>query len=377
MNILIVNPYMAAGGTEERIKALASEFRKRGHKTSFLITGEPGVGRESPEFAVYQTTPAMSKTITRKIIERDKINIVQQHNYQGVGNGAILAAEQARIPSVYYAHDFCSICAKRFLADATDPNMKQCDLSNPRRCDSCVSAYDAYVHHQETAVLEHATLGIAPSQYFANTLEQAGPLKGKWKIVTPWINPYFHDFFWSGYCSNTLLFAGNLFPGKGIFTLVKALPAVAKEVPDVSLRIFAGGPFAPVVLEAKRLHVADRLQYSQPILSEQLVFEYVNAGCVCFPSRLPEAFGLVWAEAMNVGTPVICSSVGSIPELSQGRVPLVNPESVSDWSEAILTVLQDRQESVKVARENKTWATEQFSVEKAADSILKLYEGLL
>ena len=378
MNVLLVNPYyQPIGGTEQRIAALAAEFRKRGHKTSFLVHGEPGTGNAFPDFSVCTSTSNMSRIIARKIIERDKIDLVQQHNYQNVGNGAILAAKDKKIPSVYYAHDFCSICLRRFLADGTDPDVKPCNLTDPNRCSSCVDPYQGHVHRKETEVLQSASLGVAPSKFFIDILEAHNVLKDKWVKVTPWISSFYRDFFWSGYCSNTVMFAGNLTPGKGVFTLVKALPKILKEIPDATLRCFAGGDIAPVILEAKKLNVLNHLQLSQPVPTEKLVFEYINAGVVCFPSRLQEAFGLIWAEAMTVGAPVICSRIGSIPELSQGYIPLIEPGNVDAWSEAILTVLQDRQESVKLAKTNKAWAKTIFSVEEAANEIMKQYESLI
>ena len=373
MNVLICNPYLeAVGGTEQRILALAAEFRKRGHKTSFLVFGEPGSGHDYGDYTVYKTTSNMSRTIASKIIERDKIDIVQQHNYQNVGNGAILAAEHAKILSVYYAHDFCSICVRRFLFNGLSPDVEPCKCSDPYNPD--VGTYERHVLASETAILEHATLGIAPSQYFIDTLEAHDVLKGKWRKVTPWINPYFRDFFWSGYTANTILFCGNLTPGKGVYSLIRALPKILEEIPDVMLKCFAGGPPEGIVLESRKLKVGDHVQLFHPVPAEQLVFEYVNAGFVAFPSRLAEAFGLVWAEAMTVGAPVLCSAVGSIPELSEGKIPLL--QKPEDWAEAILTVFQDRQEAVKLAKENKVWAKETFNVEKAADQILKIYEEL-
>ena len=378
MNILIANPYLACGGTEERVLALASEFRNRGHKTSFLIYGEPGTVSENPDFTVYKTTANMSAVIAAKIIERDKVNLVQQHNWQQVGLGAIQAAKKAKLPAVYYAHDFCSICCRRFMADGMSEAATPCVAADPRKCELCAAPYNLYLLTREREILEQADVGVSPSDYFTATLEAHGVLKGRWRKVTPWISPLFRDLFWSGYTSNTILFAGNLTYGKGVHTLVKALPKVAKEIPDVQLRLAGGVAFHErVVLEARKLKVVERVFLLNVLPPKGLALEYVNAGVVCFPSNLPEAFGLVWAEAMTVGAPVVCSSVGSIPEYVRDYAPLVKPGDVDGWAEAILTIFQDRSEAVKLAEKAREYAEKTFSVERAADEILKIYEGLV
>lgn len=377
MNLLIVNPYMAAGGTEERVKALAAEMRKHGHKTVFLVHGEPAQGRDDGEYVICHTTDNMSRLVASKMIEKYKIDLVQQHNYQNVGLGALEAARRAKIPSVYWAHDFCSICCRRFLIDGMLPDVKPCQIADPRKCRECTSPYNVYLLEREQELLSKATIGITPSNYFTTVLEAHGVLKGRWHKVTPWINPAYRDLFWSGYCNRTIMFAGNYTPGKGVHTLIHALPRIVKEIPDIQLRLLGTMGQARVVLEARKEKVADRIWLHPAVgTAEQMAIEYVNAGVVCFPTRLAEAFGLIWAEAMTVGAPVICSKIGSIPEYLTGRVPLVDPYKPEDWAEAILTIFQDRKATSEHAEEQKKWASEEFAVERAYSDVMKIYEGV-
>lgn len=378
MNLLIVNPYLAAGGTEERIRALGNEYIKNGHKVSYLIHGEPGIGQRPKDRPVlYYTTANMSQRVAEEIIKVDSINLVQQHNYQYVGLGAILAAKKHGIPSVYYAHDFCSICMRRFMTDGTTHDSEICQIADPMKCQTCVTSYNLSIQLAEEEIIQQATIGISPSKYFTTTLEAHDILKGKWHQVTPWISPLYRDLVWSGTLNHSILFAGNLTPGKGIFTLIRALPKVLKEIPDVTLRLAAGGQKEPIVLEAQKLKVADHVLFLDVLPPERLAMEYVNAGVVCFPSRLPEAFGLVWAEAMTVGAPTIVSAVGSIPEYAAGHIPLLQPDDVDGWAEAILTIFQDRQTAVAVAEEAQRYAVETFSVERAYRDIIVIYEELI
>jgi glycosyltransferase involved in cell wall biosynthesis len=378
MNILISNPYQSsAGGTEERIRALGNEYLKHGHKITYMIHGEPGSGQRTKDFLVYRTTANMSQKIASEIIKADKIDLVQQHNYQYVGLGAIQAAKKYGIPSVYYAHDFCSICMRRFMTDGTAQDSELCQIADPMKCQTCVSPYNLNIQLAEEEILQQATIGISPSKYFTTKLEAHNILKGKWHQITPWISPLYRDLVWSGTLNHSILFAGNLTPGKGVFTLIRALKKVLKEIPDVTLRLAAGGPKEPIVLEAKKQKVAENVLFLDVLPSDRLAMEYVNAGVVCFPSRLPEAFGLVWAEAMTVGAPVIVSVVGSIPEYASGHIPILKPDDADAWAEAILTIFQDRQTAVAVAEEAQKYAVETFSVDRAYHDIISIYEGLM
>jgi glycosyltransferase involved in cell wall biosynthesis len=58
-----------------------------------------------------------------------------------------------------------------------------------------------------------------------------------------------------------------------------------------------------------------------------------------FPSRF-EGFGLPILEAMQLGTPVLASRVGSIPEIAGGGAWLLDPDDPANWCEALVSVLR-------------------------------------
>ncbi len=68
---------------------------------------------------------------------------------------------------------------------------------------------------------------------------------------------------------------------------------------------------------------------------------YQAASAFVFPS-LYEGFGLPPLEAMACGTPVVCSSVSSLPEVVGDAAEIVNPENVFDIARGIREVLLNR-----------------------------------
>ena len=90
---------------------------------------------------------------------------------------------------------------------------------------------------------------------------------------------------------------------------------------------------------------------------------------------LYEGFGLPPLEAMASGTPVIASSVSSLPEVVGGAARLVNPENVFDIANGITEVLLDdklRQDMVVKGRRQAA----KFSWTRTAEQVVRVYEEL-
>jgi glycosyltransferase involved in cell wall biosynthesis len=98
---------------------------------------------------------------------------------------------------------------------------------------------------------------------------------------------------------------------------------------------------------------------------------YECAAAFVFPSRY-EGFGLPPLEAMACGTPVVTSSVSSLPEVVGDAAVLVNPENVFDIARGIRDVLLDdtlRETLICRGREQAA----RFSWERTARQVLEIY----
>jgi glycosyltransferase involved in cell wall biosynthesis len=109
------------------------------------------------------------------------------------------------------------------------------------------------------------------------------------------------------------------------------------------------------------------------VSDEQLWCLYRRALAVCIPSTV-EGFGLPAIEAMAVGTPVIGSEAGALPEvIGDGgvTVPALEPEL---WAGAIATVCDERlrSEFSKRALERAS----QYSWEASATRLAQLLEAI-
>lgn len=115
----------------------------------------------------------------------------------------------------------------------------------------------------------------------------------------------------------TILFVGNLVPSKGTAQLIEAFAQLRGAGTDCRLRIVGDGPERPA-LEALaiRLGVSARIAWAGVVPHDRIANEHARATVVVLPSRgKAEGLGLVLAEALLAGTPVVGTAAGGIPEV--------------------------------------------------------------
>lgn len=118
-------------------------------------------------------------------------------------------------------------------------------------------------------------------------------------------------------------------------------------------------------------HLNDKIKYIGELAEEQLSDFYGSAKALLYPIEWEEPFGLVVAEAMACGTPVIAYRRGSMPELIEdGKTGFVMDSNIDLLVEAMRKVDQiDR----RIVRQH---AEEKFSKERMIDEYEKLYFDL-
>ena len=110
-----------------------------------------------------------------------------------------------------------------------------------------------------------------------------------------------------------ILFAARLLPWKGGRLAVRALRYV--NHPGAVLRIFGEGPErARIARAARRWGLSDRVHFEGRVPRDELLTLVATAGAFLHPAFHDEA-GLAVAEALSLGTPVVCLDRGGPPEL--------------------------------------------------------------
>jgi glycosyltransferase involved in cell wall biosynthesis len=174
-------------------------------------------------------------------------------------------------------------------------------------------------------------------------------------------------------------FVGRLAAKKGIPRLISALAIIRESVPDARL-VIAGpddnGLETDFRALARRLGIADGVIFVGPVYGREKVALYQHARVFGLPSD-DENFGMVVAEAMAAGTPVVISDRvalhGLVAERSAGSVVGTDPAEVAG---GLLPYLQDPRLARERGLNAAAAASEQFSWETVAARFEELYAGV-
>ena len=111
-----------------------------------------------------------------------------------------------------------------------------------------------------------------------------------------------------------VLFVGGNFRRKGLPELLKALALTAGDLPQARLHVVGRDRReARYLAMARDYGIADRVEFHGHRENEEVRRMMAGADIFAMPS-LVESFGLVYLEAMRVGTPVIATSHGGAAE---------------------------------------------------------------
>jgi len=135
-----------------------------------------------------------------------------------------------------------------------------------------------------------------------------------------------------------ILSPGRLVWEKGHQDVLRALALVRRGLPDsppVDARLTivgTGGDEKRLRSYARELGLGDAVEFRGFIPYEEMPEVYASASCLVLAS-LPiwsweEQFGMVLAEAMAAGTPILASASGAIPEVAGDRARYFSP---GDW----------------------------------------------
>lgn len=174
------------------------------------------------------------------------------------------------------------------------------------------------------------------------------------------------------------LFLGTIEPRKNIPRLIAAFARAARKRPALFAEtqlVLAGhkGWHAEKLLAAIEKEKADKfIRYIGYITHNEKVNLLKGAQCLLFPS-LYEGFGLPVLEAFALGTPVLTSTVSSLPEIAGDAALLAHPEHEEEIADGIVRLLSDEKLRQRLIARGAEQA-KRFSWEKCAEETRRVYE---
>jgi colanic acid/amylovoran biosynthesis glycosyltransferase len=180
-----------------------------------------------------------------------------------------------------------------------------------------------------------------------------------------------------------ILFVGRLVEKKGCEYLLRAMARVQHADPKAHLEIIGDGPLRSE-LEAMSKALGLRARFRGVQSPDEVQRSMSRARVLCNPSVTAasgdiEGFGMVFAEAQAVGTPVVSSLHAAIPEaVSHGTTGLLCPErAVEPIADALLTFLTDEGFWLKTSERAIAWVRNHFDIARQTKKLETIYDGCL
>lgn len=145
------------------------------------------------------------------------------------------------------------------------------------------------------------------------------------------------------------IYIGGENPRKKVDSLLEAFASFKEHHPDYTL-LLVGKAYDPYIQMIKDLGLADSVTITGYIDEEQKYRELAASVALVYPS-LYEGYGLDAAEAIQVGTPVICGTGGSQREIVGKAGIYIDPTSAQDIEAAMNRMLNPslRKEFIELA----------------------------
>jgi glycosyltransferase involved in cell wall biosynthesis len=176
----------------------------------------------------------------------------------------------------------------------------------------------------------------------------------------------------------TIGYVGRIRREKGVDVLIRAFASLAGTFPKARLVIVGDGPQKGECQQlTAALGVADRIgwrAFAAPDLLEEI---YQNFDVLAVPSRL-EGFGLVAAEAMAYGVPVVAARTGGLPEIVQHHESglLCAADDPADLAACLETLISYPALRANLGAEGRRRVRERFSPEAYTARIAECYRLL-
>lgn len=169
---------------------------------------------------------------------------------------------------------------------------------------------------------------------------------------------FYEDRHWTyeNCCKHTIFLSQSGYAIKGLHQLLRAMPIILRYYPDAQIRV-AGNDISDTknlssfirftgygnIIKSiiKKYHLETHVSFTGPLTADEMVREYLSCNVFVCPSSIensPNSLG----EAQILGTPVLATYVGGIPDMMKGNEDnLYRFEEVNMLAEKICRVFAD------------------------------------
>jgi glycosyltransferase involved in cell wall biosynthesis len=391
MRILHFNQFRSnRGGVESYIADVMVALKRLGH-ASHLVSFTPGDPAEIAEVTSYVPLPDWPGAIDtaaaaiNEIIQQVQPDVAYIH---AVYHPALIKWLGQRLRSVAYIHAPYPVCPGS--AQYLRRSARICPHSAGAIClinaqlEKCCWGRDPVKHwrllqrtRSFTQAYHELPRIIVGSEFMRELIVRGGAPADKIVRLAPILIDPQQLPEQSAADRATVLYAGRLTAEKGIAHLIQALAAVPMEW---RLLVAGDGPERkPGEALARKLGVADRIEFLGWLDNQDLARRYRQCTLVAVPSLWPEPFGRVGPEASIHGKPVVAYATGGIADwLTDGQTGyLVAPGNIARLRERLQQLLESPGLCRQMGDLARRTAKQQWAADSHIEQLLCVFEEAL
>jgi len=403
MKVLAANKYyFVKGGAERYFFELARILAERGHEvvpfamqdvrneetpwSEHFVSHEPFENGASVMSRLAAAGRVLYSWEARRKIEaladRAGPDVAHLHNIAHQLSPSIIDGLASRgIPVVQTLHDYKLVCPnyQMFVDGATCERCRTFRYYNAivHRCmrgslaASVLVALEAAWHRLAGTYLRKVDLFIAPSRSLRDRMIVHG-VPGDRIVHLPYsiaLDEYAPRYEPGRYA----VYFGRLSVGKGLRTLMRAL----ERAPDVPFKVVGSGPMEAELRE--RAKDLENVEFTGYMTGDRLHRVVADALFTVVPSECYENSPLAVYESFALGTPVVGSTIGGIPELvTDGETGLHFPTGDDEALGAALRVLAaDPPRAVEMGRAARRRVETEYGPARHYELITSIYERVI
>jgi glycosyltransferase involved in cell wall biosynthesis len=312
--------YRQTGGEDRVVDAEAQLLRSAGHEVEQFTAHNPASSMAATTALLKAPWNGASRRAVQRAVARFEPDVAHVHNtWFAMSPSVVDGLRESGVPTVMTVHNYRLVCVNGMLLRQGRP-CEDCVGNSPwpgirHRCyrDSAIAstaaaATIAYNRRRDTWT-DGIDRYLAPTEFVRGRLLDAGLAADRVQV-----KPHFVDDPGPRQVppsrSQAVLYVGRLSADKGLHSLLDAWAAAGDM--DMELICIGDGPLRD---ELSRRRVT-RVRFLGPLPPTEVRSWTLSARVLVAPSAWYETFGMVIAEAMAAGLPVIVPGSGALAEVA-------------------------------------------------------------
>ncbi|MEO6002757.1 MAG: glycosyltransferase [Opitutus sp.] len=377
---MMTNTYLPhVGGVARSVSTFADEYRKRKHQVLVIAPEFEGKPLPARAAAIVERVPAIQKfngsdfsvklpllTGLTPRLDAFAADIIHAHHPFLLGDTALRISATKNAPVIFTHHTRYEDYTHYVPFDS--PILKDVAINLSTQfanlCDGVIAPSESIARLIRRRGVE-VPIRVVPTGIDVGAFAAGDGARFRQKFKIP------REAFVVGH-------VGRLAPEKNLSYLAEAVAQFVKRAPDARFLVVGGGPSEEALKTVfERLRIQDRLIMAGKQTGRALADAY-NAMDVFAFASFSETQGMVLAEAMAAGLPVVALNASGVREVMKDRVNgfmLEKSAAPRRFAEQLGKLHRDRKRLEAFAKAARETA-ELFSRERCADLALDYYEDI-